>query len=68
MDKEKLIAKIMKECELDGEPITRAEAEGMANLEIKAKELKNYTQTEIEIKIKRTVQMKTKEKNEVDKY
>ena len=35
MDKEKLIAKIMKECERDGEPVTREEAEEMAEMEIK---------------------------------
>ena len=37
MDKEKLIIKIMKEFEADGEPITREEAEEIADLEIKAK-------------------------------
>ena len=36
MDKEKLIAKIMKECEQDGEPMTREEAKEMAEMEIKA--------------------------------
>jgi len=36
-DKEKLITKIMKECEQDGEPVTREEAEGMAEMEIKAR-------------------------------
>ena len=36
MDKEKLIARIMKECEQDGEPVTREEAEEMAEMEIKA--------------------------------
>ena len=42
MDKEKIIAKIMQECEADGEPVTREEAEEMAEMEIKAKGLKNY--------------------------
>ena len=36
MNKEKLIARIMKECEQDGEPVTREEAEEMAEMEIKA--------------------------------
>lgn len=46
MDKEKLINQIMKECEADGEPITREEAEEMAEMEIKAKGLKHYEQSE----------------------
>ena len=33
---EKLIEKIMKECEQDGEPVTREEAEEMAKMELKA--------------------------------
>lgn len=45
--KEKLILQIMAECEADGEPITRAEAEEMAEMEIKAKGIKNYTQADI---------------------
>lgn len=45
MDKEKLIKQIMAEYEADGEPITREEAEEIAEMEIKAKGLKNYTQT-----------------------
>ena len=44
--KEKLILQIMKECEADGEPITREEAEEMAEMEIKAKGLKHYEQSE----------------------
>ena len=36
VNKEKLIAKIMKECEKDGEPVTREEAEEMAEMELKA--------------------------------
>lgn len=46
MDKEKIIARIMKECEADGEPVTREEAEEMAEMEIKAKGIKDYTQAE----------------------
>ena len=42
MDKEKLIARIMKECEQDGEPVTREEAEEMAEMEIKASGIKHY--------------------------
>jgi ribosome-associated toxin RatA of RatAB toxin-antitoxin module len=59
MDKEKLILKLMKECEADGEPITREEAEEMAEMEIKAKGLDNYTQS--------TVEKKPKKKREVKK-
>ena len=44
--KEKLILQIMKEWEADGEPITREEAEEMAEMEIKAKGLKHYEQSE----------------------
>ena len=46
MDKEKLINQIMTEAEADGEPVTREEAEEMAEMEIKAKGIKNYTQSE----------------------
>lgn len=42
MDKEKLIKQIMRECEQDGEPITREEAEEMAEMEIKANGIKRY--------------------------
>lgn len=46
MDKEKLILSIMDEAESNGEPITRAEAEEIAEMEIKAKGINNYTQAE----------------------
>jgi hypothetical protein len=46
MDKEKLILEIMAEAERDGEPLTREEAEEMADMEIKAKGIKDYTQAE----------------------
>lgn len=36
-DREKLILEIMKEFEADGEPVTREEAEEIAEMEIKAK-------------------------------
>ena len=42
MDKEKLISRIMKECEQDGEPVTKEEAEEMAEMEIKAGGIKRY--------------------------
>lgn len=47
MDKEKLIKSIMAEYEKDGEPITREEAEEIAEMEIKAKGIKNYVQADI---------------------
>lgn len=37
IDREKVIQRIMRECEKDGEPVTRKEAEEMAEYEIKAK-------------------------------
>lgn len=46
MTKEDLIIRIMKECEQDGEPVTRAEAEEMAEMEIKAGGVKRYEQSE----------------------
>jgi len=46
MDKEKLIAKIMKECEQDGESVTREEAEEMAEMEIKANSIKRYEKSD----------------------
>lgn len=61
MDKEKLIKQIMAECEADGEPITREEAEEMAEMEIKAKGIKNYVQTEVEKKAKKPRQKKIDE-------
>lgn len=46
MDKEKLIARIMKECEQDGEPVTREEAEEMAEMEIKANGNRRYEKSD----------------------
>lgn len=46
MDKEKLITKIMKECEQDGEPVTKKEAEEMAEMEIKAHDIKHYEKSD----------------------
>ena len=42
MTKEAIINRIMKECEADGEPVTRKEAEEMAEMEIGASEQKRY--------------------------
>ena len=61
MDKEKLITKIMKECEADGEPITREEAEEMAEMEIKANGIKNYTQSDVEKKPRKKREVKKDE-------
>ena len=44
MNKEKLILSIMKSAEADGEPISREEAEEMAEMEIKAKGITEYAQ------------------------
>lgn len=43
---EKLVAEIMREAEADGEPVTREEAEEMAKMELGAKEIKRYEQSE----------------------
>lgn len=45
-DKETLIAQIMKEAAADGEPVTREEAEEMAEMEIKAQGVKIYAKSE----------------------
>lgn len=60
MDKrEKLINEIMAECAKDGEPITREEAEEMADMELKAKaEIKNYTQSDVEKKPRKKREVK----------
>lgn len=46
MTLEKLAEQIFKECEQDGEPITREESLEMARMELGAKEIKNYAQAE----------------------
>lgn len=46
VDKEKLITDIMKECANDGEPVTREEAEQMAEMEIKAGNVKRYEKSD----------------------
>lgn len=42
MDKEKLILEIMRDAEKDGEPVTREEAEEMAEMEMRAGAMKRY--------------------------
>ena len=46
MTKEKLIEQIMIECEKDDEPVTREEAEEMAEMEIKANGIKRYEKSD----------------------
>lgn len=43
---EKLINEIMAECEADGEPVTREEAEEMARMEINSKSERHYEQSD----------------------
>lgn len=58
MTKEKLIEAIMAECEKEGEPVTAEEAAEMAEMEIKAGNVKRYEQASA---------TKTKTKREVKK-
>lgn len=46
MDREKLIADIMRDCEADGEPVTRKEAEEMAEMEIKSNAMRRYEKSD----------------------
>ena len=46
MTKEQLVERIMRECEQDGEPVTREEAEEMAEMEIKANGIKRYEKSD----------------------
>lgn len=46
MTKEKLIARIMRDCEKDGEPVTKEEAEKMAEMEIRASQNRHYEKSE----------------------
>ena len=46
IDFEKLVNQIMIDAEKDGEPVTKEEAEEMAEMELKAKQISNYTQGE----------------------
>ena len=45
MSREKLAEKIMSQCAHDGEFVTYAEALEMAEMELKAKGIKNYTES-----------------------
>lgn len=45
MTKEKLVERIMAECAKDGEPVTKEEAEQMAEMEIKASNLSSYVKS-----------------------
>lgn len=57
MTKEQLIARIMKECEQDGEPVTKEEAAEMAEMEIKAGADRHYEKAD---KPKKTVKKERK--------
>ena len=46
MSREKLAEKIMSQCAHDGEPVTYEDALEMADYELKAKWVKNYTESE----------------------
>lgn len=58
---EKLVNEIMAEYAKDGEPITREEAEQVAQMELGARQIKNYTQATNEKK-KTTRERKVNEK------
>lgn len=42
MTKEQLVTQIIEQCKKDGEPVTKEEAEEMAEMEIKANGIKRY--------------------------
>lgn len=46
MTKEKLVARIMHDCEKDGEPVTKEEAEQMAEMEMKAADIRHYEKSD----------------------
>ena len=50
MTKEKLIARIMKECAAEGEPVTKEEAEQMAKWEMNSKAVRNNTKSDTQHK------------------
>ena len=58
MEFNKLVAKIMKECEADGEPVTKEEAEEMARMEMGTKEIKRYEKAETAPKSKQKREIK----------
>ena len=47
MTKEKLVERIMRDCEKDGEPVTKEEAEQMAEMEIKASGIRHYEKSDV---------------------
>ena len=56
--KEKLIQAIIEMCEKNNEPVTREEAEEMAEMEIKANGLPSYTQSDVEKKPRKKREVK----------
>ena len=54
MDKEKLIKKIMRECEKDGEPVTYEEATEMAEMETKAGGIKHNAKADTAPRARKT--------------
>ena len=65
--REKLIAEIMAEAEKDGEPVTREEAEEMADMELGAKEIKRHeTADKPKEKKKREVKLDDKKVNFIE--
>ena len=64
--KEKLILAIMKEAEADGEPVTREEAEEMAEMEMKANSNRDYRQSEEATKQKKPRKAPEKDPEKVE--
>ena len=56
--REEIAKEIMKECKADGEEVTLAEALEMADMELGAKKIKNYTQSAVEKKPKAKKEVK----------
>lgn len=50
MTKEKLVTRIMKECAAEGEPVTKEEAEQMAEWEIKSKAVRENAKSDAQRK------------------
>lgn len=50
MTKEKLVARIMKECAAEGEPVTKKEAEQMAEWEMKSKAVRENAKSDAQRK------------------
>lgn len=67
MNKEKLILEIMADAEKDGEPVTREEAEEMAEMEIKANASRRYEKAETARKPAKREVKKDPEKIEIIK-